>query len=59
MIRSRIDDFLGIEWKKLLECKQGKEKEDYISKIERIKEIVLKRYHKEQNEYEQKLRELK
>ena len=58
MIRSRIDDFLGIEWKKLLECKQEKEKEDYISKIERIKEIVLKRYHKEQNEYEQKLREL-
>lgn len=59
MIRNRIDIFLGDEWKKLLECEEKKEKEDYIGKIEKIKEIVLERFYREENENKQKVRELK
>lgn len=52
-VRRKIDIFLGPEWEMLLKHTYGKE--NYIHRIEKVKELVLERFHQKVNDRKQQI----
>lgn len=54
-IRRKIDKFLGHEWEMVLKYAHGQEKENYVYKIEKVKKLVLERFHEKVYECKQQI----